>query len=208
MESLRTPMISRLLKIKLVLLLFLALTLLGFLSLGHLLSFPADRPQIADAVVVLGGDNDGSGRLGQRYKLGLAMLQASKSQSLVLIAPSDAERKDAEAQVSGVHFWYGLQFDGSWKEALTTRDRMKAMGWRSVLVVSDPPHMLRLRYVWESNFNNTGLKYTLIATEPAWWSHWLWWRNPEAFNFVRDEVLKLGYYIFRYSFGFRLDIFS
>ena len=44
-----------------------------------------------------------------------------------------------------------------WGEAITMRARMEAEGWRSVLVVSDPPHMLRLRYTWGSIFRGSNL---------------------------------------------------
>jgi hypothetical protein len=89
----------------------------------------------------------------------------------------------------------------SWGEAKTTRDRMRANGWRSALVVSDPPHLLRLKYAWSSHFAWTGLSYTLIATQPPWWSAWRWWANQSSSNFVGAEVLKLGYYLVRYRFG-------
>jgi hypothetical protein len=48
----------------------------------------------------------------------------------------------------------------------------------------------------------TGLDYTLVATTPPWWPGWRWWRNPGASDFVGNEVLKLGYYVVRYRFGF------
>ena len=70
------------------------------------------------------------------------------------------------------------------------------------VVVSDPPHMLRLRYTWGSVLRGTGMDYTLVATAPPWWPGWRWWRNPGASDFVGNEVLKLGYYVLRYRFGF------
>ena len=35
----------------------------------------------------------------------------------------------------------------------------------SVLVVSDPPHLLRLRYTWASLMRGTDLEYFLIASD-------------------------------------------
>ncbi len=69
------------------------------------------------------------------------------------------------------------------------------------MVVSDPPHMLRLRYTWGSVLRGTGLAYTLVATSPPWWPGWRWWRTTESASFVGNEVLKLGYYVVRYRFG-------
>ena len=78
---------------------------------------------------------------------------------------------------------------------------MQAKGWRTVLVVSDPPHLLRLQYAWFSSFLGSGLAYTLIASNPPWWQPWRWWQNPVSVEFVESEVLKLGYYLLHYRFG-------
>jgi hypothetical protein len=45
------------------------------------------------------------------------------------------------------------------------------------------------------------LTYSLIATNPPWWSTWRWWANPHSVSFVESEVLKLGYYLVQYRFG-------
>lgn len=78
---------------------------------------------------------------------------------------------------------------------------MQANGWRSARVVSDPPHLLRVNYAWFSNFWDSDFSYTLIASNPPWWSAWRWWANPQSSSFVGDEVLKLGYCVARYRFG-------
>jgi len=83
-----------------------------------------------------------------------------------------------------------------------TRNRMEAAGLRSVIVVSDPPHMLRLKYTWGSIFRGTNLEYVLVATAPQWWSDSRWWQDERAANFVRSETVKLGYYVAKYRFNF------
>jgi hypothetical protein len=111
------------------------------------------------------------------------------------------DRKHALAKVPGVLIWDDVVPGNSWGEAKATRSRMLTNGWRTALVVSDPPHLLRVAYAWSSNFWGTSLSYTLIETHPPWWSVWRWWANPYASSFVGDEVLKLGYYVVRYRFG-------
>ena len=180
----------------LLLVLLPAWALLGYLTVGAVLSWPAELPHRADVVVVLGGGD------GARYARGRELIVAGYSKHLILIEPSLAERKDALDHLTGVGIWSDVQPRGSWGEAKTTRERMQAHGWKSVLVVSDPPHMLRVKYAWASNLRGTGLTYTLIATNPPWWSAWRWWRTRGAADFVGDEVLKLGYYVLRYPLGF------
>ena len=132
----------------------------------------------------------------------MACVLAGFSERLVLIEPSAAERKDALANLPGVEIWDDVLPGNSWGEAEAARARMQANDWHSVLVVSDPPHLLRLRYTWASIFRGTDLAYTLIASNPPWWSAWRWWQNPQSAGFVDSEVLKLGYYVVRYRFGF------
>ena len=200
-----TPLRTRLL---LALLLLPELALLAYLTVGALLSFPAQSPHQADLVVVLGGGD------GARYARGRDLVLAGYSQRLLLIHSTVAERDDAHTRLRGVE----VRFDdlplNSWQEAQAVRAWMDAYGWRSVLVVSDPPHLLRLRYTWgvifqgaawgseSGSFFNSRLIYFLISSEPPWWSAWAWWRNPQSAEFVGSEVLKMGYYIFRYQFGF------
>lgn len=176
------------------------LALLGFFASGAALSVPASTPRPADAVVVLGGDG-GAGGLGERYLRGRDLVLSGYSKRLILLNAGSATRDDALHTVPGVVFMGGVAVRNSWDEAVAIRDRMRAAGLRSVMVVSDPPHMLRLRYTWGSILRGTGLDYTLVATSPPWWPGWRWWSNPQASSFVGNEVLKLGGYVLKYRFG-------
>lgn len=179
------------------------LALLGFMTTGALLSSASSGPHRVDVVVVLGGDG-GAGGLGERYLRARDLVLAGYSQRLIVLNAGAATRKDALARVPGAEFVDSMHSPGgagSWGEAQAVRQRMQAEGLRSVMVVSDPPHMLRLRYTWGSVLRGTGLVYTLVATSPPWWPGWRWWRTTESASFVGNEVLKLGYYVVRYRFG-------
>jgi uncharacterized SAM-binding protein YcdF (DUF218 family) len=178
------------------------LALAAFVAAGVLLSAPASEPRPVDAVVVLGGDWSASG-VTNRYALGRDLVLAGYSKRLILFYPGTAEILDAQATFPGVEHMTDSMVRNTWDEAEAVRARMQADGGlHSVIVVSDPPHMLRLRYTWGSVFRGTGMNYTLIATSPPWWTQWRWWQNPQSTNFVGNEVLKLGYYLVRYRFGF------
>ncbi len=176
-------------------LLLATLGALGFVSAGALLASPASQPHLADAVVVLGGGD------GARYARGRALMLAGFAPRLVLFEPNTNERLDALAQFKAIEIWDNVRPQNSWGEAQAVRTWMQAKGLKSVLVVSDPPHLLRVHYAWASNFLGAGLAYTLIASTPPWWSPWRWWQNPRAKDFVTSELLKLGYYLVRYRFG-------
>jgi DUF218 domain len=179
----------------LALLLLPELAMLGFFSAGAVLSLPAKLPHAADVVVVLGGGVE-------RYPRGRDLVLAGYSKRLVVINPTTDERKDAQTRFPGTELVFDETPRNSWDEARVVRTRMQANGWHTALVVSDPPHLLRVAYSWSSAFRGTGLSYTLISSDPRWWPGWRWWGNPQASSFVGDEVLKLGYYVLRYPFGF------
>jgi hypothetical protein len=181
-----------------VLLSLAGVAMVGFLLAGVLLSSPAAAPHTVDAVVVLGGD----GRLSlERYARGRDLVLAGYSKRLILFYPSADDLRDASARVPEVEVVACMPAPGSWGEAKVVSERMQAEGMRSVMVVSDPPHMLRLRYTWGSILRGTGLHYTLVATTPPWWPGWHWWASLDAAQFVGSEVLKLGYYMAKYRFG-------
>lgn len=177
------------------------LALTAFFATGALVSASAEAPRTVDVVVVLGGDR-GTVDAGTRYARGRDLVLAGYSKRLILIHPAAVVIHDAQERLPRVEIVDTLQAPGSWGEAETVLARMEAEGLRTVIVVSDPPHMLRLRYTWGSVLRGTGLSYTLVATSPPWWPGWRWWRDPQASSFVGNEVLKLGYYLVKYRFGF------
>ena len=180
----------------LAVLLGVLLAFLGFWSAGAILALPSSNPQRADAVVMLGGGD------GARYARARELVLAGFAPRLVLIDPTAAELADAKTRFPDATVWKDVLPGNSWGEAKTTHNRMQANGWKSVLVVTDPPHMLRVRYAWASNFFGSDLHFVLVAANPTWWSTWRWWQNPQSAQFVKEEILKLGYYVVRYQFGF------
>ena len=169
---------------------------------GWLLALPAGSATTADAVVVLGGGGDND-----RFLRGRSLVAEGWSSRLVLIHPTKQEVSEAKSlmSVAGLRPTNLLVDDrpaaNTWQEAMSARRLMTEQGWTRVLVVSDPPHLLRVNYAWSSVFAGTGLSFTLIRTDPTWWTDWRWWRNPRATLFVKEEVLKLAYYLARYRFG-------
>lgn len=158
-------------------------------------ALPASKPVAADVVIVLGGGDS------SRYRKGVELVEQGFANTLVLIQPHASELKDAKSRVGRIKVWNEVYPGNTWGEAGMGRVQMQANGWRKALVVSDPPHLLRVQYAWWSQLWGAGLDFALVASEPDWWSAWRWWSNPKAASFVGDEFLKLGYYVLRYRFG-------
>jgi uncharacterized SAM-binding protein YcdF (DUF218 family) len=95
-----------------------------------------------------------------------------------------------------------LMFDGlainTHQESINIAALMAAQHWRSVLVVSDPPHIQRINYCLETLFNNKGLSYRLISTDIRSWHACRWWQEPRWLFFCVIEAIKLVYYALVY----------
>ena len=85
--------------------------------------------------------------------------------------------------------------DSTYDEALRSREIMRARGWRSAILVTDPFHMRRALLTFSQAFEPVGLT---VAASPADGSkHGVdnWWTDRNAIMRVAQEYLKLGYYL-------------
>lgn len=184
---------------------------LGFLSLfflvrqaGSYVSGPVDTPTKADLIVTLGGDagerivqasNLYVGRYAPRVLLTGLEFGSEQTRGHYL------EWRTAfllEQMVPRDVIYFDLQSRNTWEEARNTRRLMETNGWRTVLVVSDPPHLRRLSWVWGKVFDGSPLQYRLVAAPMAAWDAPHWWRHEASAQFVLMELIKLAYYYVSY----------
>ncbi len=188
----------------LVLALIAIMALTAFWHAGRYLSAPAGIAQPADCIVALGGDS------GDRIVTALDLYRRGYAPWILLTgvedSPGDTRRAYltwraeylVKAGVPSAAILYDEHSTNSRDEARNTLALANARGWKSVLVVSDPPHMRRLALAWGKAFAGTGKNYVLVATAPAWWQERAWWRSERAAQFVLTEYVKLCYYLARY----------
>ena len=70
--------------------------------------------------------------------------------------------------------------ENSFEEAENILELMRKQGWKTVIAVSDPPHMRRLAWTWHRVFKGSGLSYALVASAAQWWSPGDWWRDEHS----------------------------
>ena len=186
------------------LLLLTTVAVLCFLGLGHWVSAGTSLPVRAELLVALGGDD------GARVRKVAALVQGGYAPTVLITgldgSPADIRRHYLEwrarvlieAGVPPERLVFEGTANNSYQEAVATLALMRARGWKTVLVVSDPPHMRRLDWVWGTVFAGSGMSYRLVAGEPVWWDADRWWSNERSGQFVLTEVIKLGYYVVKY----------
>lgn len=195
---------SRLVLVLLAVLLVLAGWCLA--NLGKYLSTPTQIPHKADLIVILGGDT------GARSLKGAELYRSGMAPVVLLTGLDEGEKETLPhylhwrcqlLQSKGVAadvLLFDDKSENSWQEAQNTLNLMSQKGWQWVIVVSDPPHMRRLDWVWGNAFAGSGKNYQLIAAMPSWWQRDSWWANERSAKFVINEAIKLVYYRLKYSF--------
>ena len=175
----------------------------GFLGAGYFLVAPAQAPVKADLIFALGGDNGGrvNGVL-DLYRRGFAPRVMVGAEGINPKTRTAYLSWQARYMVDGGVPEQALLLDrrsmNSWEEALNTLKLMQSMKMNRVLVVSDPPHMRRLSWVWGRVFEGSGKEFTLVASEMPDWDAGHWWRTSPNAQFVFGEYIKLAYYFFTY----------
>jgi uncharacterized SAM-binding protein YcdF (DUF218 family) len=132
------------------LLLLTTVAVLRFLGLGRWVSAGTSAPERADLLVALGGDD------GARVRKVAALVQGGYAPTVLITgldgSPADTRRHYlewrarllVEAGVPPQRLVFEGTANNSYQEAIATLALMRARGWKTVLVVSDPPHMRRL----------------------------------------------------------------
>jgi uncharacterized SAM-binding protein YcdF (DUF218 family) len=175
----------------------------AFLGAGHFLEATAQSPAKADMIFALGGDNGGrADRVLQLYRQGLApkvLLGAEgvhpKTRATYL---GWRARYLMDEGVAEKALLYDRSSRSSWDEAVNTLQIMRSMKMNRVLVVSDPPHLRRLSWVWGRVFAGSGKEFILVPSDMEDWDAAHWWRTSPNAQFVFGEYIKLAYYLVQY----------
>jgi uncharacterized SAM-binding protein YcdF (DUF218 family) len=172
----------------------------GISRAGYWLQAAAQTPIHADAIIVLGG-NDGDRALralglykeGYAPKIVLTGLERGRASP-----PANLQWRAEYLAARGVPksaLRFEIYSENSYEEAENILDLMKKQGWRTVIAVSDPPHMRRLAWTWHRVFKGSGLSYALVASAAQWWMPGDWWRDEHSGAFVITEYIKIAYYL-------------
>lgn len=85
--------------------------------------------------------------------------------------------------------------DSTYEEALRSREIMRAHGWRSAILVTDPFHMRRALLTFRQAFEPADLTVVASPADGSKYGVDNWWTDRNAIMRVAQEYLKLGYYL-------------
>lgn len=83
-------------------------------------------------------------------------------------------------------------------EAVGLKSLLEEKGYKSAIVVTDPPHLRRATYVFGKVFAGSPVRLHFSSSAPAWFRAEEWWKDETNFFFVVNEYQKLIYYLMKY----------
>lgn len=176
----------------------------AFLHLGNWLSSPAGDPAKADVIVTLGGDN------GERVMLAASLYHAGFADRILLTGMeggSDATRMHylnwrtqylIDSGIPNSAFLFDGRSANTHQEAEAIAALLAKKDWKRAIIVSDPPHMRRLKRTFKPVFSEANIDLILVATEAPTWDPHRWWRDEKWAQFSLMEVIKLAHYAIKY----------
>lgn len=178
-----------------------ALLVPGYLlGAGSILSAPADQPCPVDLLIVLGGGH------GDRITRGYELIQKGYATKVLLTGVwnqqpinqfTAADERISYLEKRGItrqSIYLDASAESTFEEASLILSFMNQHQLKRALIVTDPPHLLRLKGVINKTTGTSDLQLRLIPTHPAWWNASTWWANPVSAAFVLKETTKLLYY--------------
>lgn len=167
---------------------------------GSYFSSPKGSVSQSDIIVILGGGT------GDRLQKGIELYKQGFSNQILLTGfpdlcldaiPSHVKWRLHYLVESGIPESM-ITIDGtarsSFDEALLIKNFLEENNFDKALIVSDPPHIRRLSYLFSAVSNNGKLfSYDLITSNPTWWNEDFWWKNKYATEFLLMEIIKMVY---------------
>ena len=84
------------------------------------------------------------------------------------------------------------------QEASGIINRMYDLGFRSVVIVTDPWHTRRVKTIFTDSFSNTGFKVLVHAVPDSGYNKYFWWLSADGWKHTVGEYVRiLGYLIKR-----------
>lgn len=183
----------------------LTISLFALLYVGSFLENPQSSPIHSDLIVILGGG------LGERAITGSELYKKNYADTLLITGIDEELARKSPTEDPFFRLDYLLRqgipsesiiidntASSTWEEAILIRHLSEGNHFRSILIITDAPHIRRLDWTLSHVLHGTSIRWHLVAAQSDWWHPYYWWNNERSSKFVFQEILKLCYYTIRY----------
>jgi uncharacterized SAM-binding protein YcdF (DUF218 family) len=160
----------------------------------------------ADVIHVIAGEDFRTDHAIELYKQGYGRILFFTGGWCETYKGNHGEHAQQRSLAQGVQL-EAIAFDDSEVDSTYSEaERLKA--WiaesinpiHTVIIVSDPFHMRRARWTYRKVLGNEiTVLMSPVPFEKTPYQR-VWWTDPESWRYVRDEYIKMIYYLIRYSF--------
>lgn len=153
---------------------------------GFLVLEDAVKP--ADAIVVLGGhEKERVQYAAQLYDQGFS--------KLIVMSGRQALKMKQQAVLAGVpqdKILLETKTMHTYQHPLFVKALLKEQGIKSVIVVSSPYHMRRVKMLFDRAFHNSGITLLYCPAEKSWFDARHWWRSSDGRRVIYSEYVKMA----------------
>lgn len=167
-----------------------------------------DPPTRADAIVLLGGGMEtrpfAAARLyreGHAPKILVMKNRSGPIAALGLTAP-EAEIARQVLVKQGVPeadiVFTDDDVTNTYEESIAVRNWVGTNHVKTMIITTDPFHTRRVRWLFRKQLKHTAVRVLVRAVPVREYTTEDWWRHEQGIVAFQNEVLKFGYYVFKY----------
>ena len=93
---------------------------------------------------------------------------------------------------------FGNEVSSTHEEALALRDWLEQTGAKKIIIVSDPFHTRRVRWLFRKELATTGAQILAAVAPPLKYTVSNWWQTEQGLIEFQNELIKYAYYRVRY----------
>ena len=153
-----------------------------------------DEVQHADAIVVLAGEDERVDQAVELYKGGFSrfiIMSGGKENSSITFA-EEMKQDAVKAGVPAERILLEPKADHTYQHPLFIKPILVSHDFKSVIVVSSPYNMRRVKMLFDRVFYNTGIKLIYYPVVKSWFNVQYWWQSKEGRKAVFLEYTKMA----------------
>lgn len=186
-----------------MMILFLLLLIVLFFNVGNYIDV-TEKPVKSDLIACMGGgDIERAQKSVWLHKQGY-----SKKNMLIMTGNTDDYIAYIKKYASNLKLVQNRKIKNTADEVLFIKKYMLKHDYKTVIIISDPPHTRRIRILTKliSIEGDEKFSYVFVDDDVSWWDRNKYYQNKIAFRFALGEVLKIPYTYFYYGLMVKLGV--
>jgi uncharacterized SAM-binding protein YcdF (DUF218 family) len=191
--------LQKLFKFSIFFLSLLSISYYFILNLGYIFDI-TEKAVKSDLILCLGGGEK------ERLEKTIELYKLNYSENILLTATNiKAIDKGIsllkEKYINEKNILFKDKVLNTYNELAYTKELMIKNNYKSVLIVSEEPHSLRIKILIETfiKFDKNNISYVIVGSNPKWWNKKEFYKHKRAIYFVSRESFKILFNLIFYT---------